>query len=172
LEVEYPSDLAQTLSISVVEPNAAGFVGPIGLDSGIDVAPPDVGHKAGVRRHRLPFWPQTKSPYLLIVNRSDERTAFVGKIEVQAGPMNLPPLTIPQAINGRMLAAYYDKPLFVENFSASEAIDPVSRRGLDDWATFFTAGQRLIETLEYSGYNAVVLSAVCEGSALYPSKLL
>ena len=37
LEVEYPSDLEQTLGISIIEPNAAGQVGPIGLDSGIDV---------------------------------------------------------------------------------------------------------------------------------------
>lgn len=172
LEVEYPSDVAQTLSISIIEPNAAGFVGPIGLDSGVDVPAAEAGHKAGERRHRLPFWPQTKTPYVLIVNRSDKHTALFGKIEVQAGPMNLPPLVLPTTFHGRLLAAYYDKPLFVENFSATEAVDPVSRRGLDDWATFFTAGQRLIETLEYSGYNAVVLSAVCEGSALYPSKLL
>ncbi len=37
LEVEYPSDLPQMLGISVVEPNAAGAVLPIGLDSGVCV---------------------------------------------------------------------------------------------------------------------------------------
>src|SRR5262249_32649278 len=37
VEIEYPTDLEQTLGISIIEPNAAGYVGPIGLDSGIDV---------------------------------------------------------------------------------------------------------------------------------------
>jgi len=33
LEVEYPGDVPQTLGISVVEPNAAGAMMPIGLDT-------------------------------------------------------------------------------------------------------------------------------------------
>jgi Glycosyl hydrolase-like 10 len=173
LEVEYPSDLEQTLSISLIEPSAAGLVGPIGLDSGVEVSPPEAGHKAGVRRHRLPFWPQTKTPYVLLVNRRDELPASFGKIDVQAGPTSLPPLTVqPAALPTRTLAAYYDKPLFAENYSASEAVDPVSRRGLDDWVTFATGGQRLIESLQHGGYNAVVMTVACEGSAIYPSQLL
>ncbi len=35
LEVSYPSDVSQDLAISIVEPNAAGMVVPIGLDSGV-----------------------------------------------------------------------------------------------------------------------------------------
>ena len=37
LEVDYPSDVPQTLGISILEPNAAGALVPIGLDSGVDV---------------------------------------------------------------------------------------------------------------------------------------
>ena len=36
LEVDYPGDVPQTLGISIVEPNAAGALMPIGLDSGVD----------------------------------------------------------------------------------------------------------------------------------------
>ncbi len=36
LEVDYPSDVSQSLGISIVEPNAAGALMPIGLDSGLD----------------------------------------------------------------------------------------------------------------------------------------
>jgi hypothetical protein len=173
LEVEFPSDLEQTLAISLVEPNAAGFVGPIGLDSGIDVSRPEAGHRPGVRRHRLPFWPQTKTPYVLLVNRREERPALFGKVEVLAGPASLPVLSVPPANTPRRtLAAYYDKPLIAENFSAPEAVDPISRRGLDDWVTFSLAGQRLIETLQHNGYSTLILTAACEGSAIYPSKQL
>ena len=38
LEVDYPSDVPQTMGISIIEPNAAGAVLPIGLDSGVDQA--------------------------------------------------------------------------------------------------------------------------------------
>ena len=173
LEVEYPSDLEQTLGISIIEPNAAGYVGPIGVDSGVDVPRPAIGHKSRALRHRLVFWPQTKTPYVLLVNRRDDLPATFGKIDVQAGPSSLPPLPVTAVSYGtRTLAAYYDKPLIAENFSATEAVDPVSRRGLDDWITFLSAGQRLVETLQHSGCNALVLTAACEGSAIYPSELL
>jgi len=173
LEVEYPSDIEQTLAISLVEPNVAGQVGPIGLDSGVDVPPPQPGHVPQVRKHRLVCWPQTKTPYVLVVNRRDDRSALVGRIELLAGPRELPPAKIPQPnFPTRLLAAYYDKPLVAENFSATEALDPVSRRHLDDWTTFYEAGQRLVQTLQHGGYNALVLTVACEGSAIYPSRLL
>src|SRR5262245_64731979 len=79
VEVEYPSDLEQTLSISLIEPNVTGRVGPIGLDSGIDVPAPTAGHKSQVRRHRLTCFPQTKTPWLLLVNRRSNLPAVIGK---------------------------------------------------------------------------------------------
>lgn len=173
LEIEYPSDHEQTLAISLIEPNAAGRVAPIGLDSGVDVPPPAAGHKPEVRRHRLVFWPQTRNPFVLIVNRSDAASSLVGKISVLSGPTSLPPLSVSHpGANGRVLAAYYHAPLVAENFSASEALDPATGRSFDDWTTFYDAGQRLVQTLQYGGYNALVLTVAANGSALYPSRLL
>src|SRR5207248_7268194 len=123
--------------------------------------------------HRLVCWPQTRTPYLLLVNRREAGNAIFGRIDIQAGPLALPPLAIASAsFATRTLAAYYDKPLFAENFSAPEALDPTSHRGFDDWVTFTSAGLRLTETLQHAGYNALVLTAACEGSAIYPSRLL
>src|SRR4030095_5283589 len=172
LEVEYPSDVEQTLGISLVEPNSFGHVGPIGLDSGIDVPAATAGHKPQIRRHRLTCWPQTRTPWLLLVNRRTDLPALVGKINVLAGPAELPPLKIPQPnFATRTMAAYYDKPLFVENFSATEAVDAASGRSFRDWVTFYSAGQRLMQTLRQGGYNTLVLTVACEGSAIYPSHL-
>ena len=90
-----------------------------------------------------------------------------------AGPAELPPLEITRGkLPGRTLAAYYDKPLIAENFSATRSVDPVTGRCLDDWVTFLQAGQRMVETLQHRGYNAAVLTVACEGSAIYPSRLL
>lgn len=173
VEIEYPSDLEQTLSISIVEPNAAGQVGPIGLDSGVDVPAPGPGHQPAIKRHRLIVWPGTRSPLVLMVNRSENRPAVFGKFNVLAGPAELPPLDVPALRQpGRTLAAYYDKPLLAENFSATKSVDPATGRCLSDWQTFLDAGRRMIETLQHSGHNAAVITVACEGSAIYPSDLL
>jgi hypothetical protein len=173
VEIEYPSDIEQTLSISIVEPNSAGYVGPVGLDSGLEVSRPDAGHQPGVKRHEIVVWPQTRAPYLLLVNRRDDAAAVFGRIGVKAGPSNLTPLAIPSAVYPtRQLTAYFDKPLFAENFSGSEAVDPVTRRSLDDWITFGSAAERLIETLQQGGYSSLMLTVASDGSAIYPSKLL
>ncbi|MCI0361092.1 MAG: family 10 glycosylhydrolase, partial [Planctomycetaceae bacterium] len=173
LEVEYASDFEQTLGISLVEPNAAGQVQPIGLDSGVEVPAPAAGHKSEVKRHRLLFWPRTRSPWVLLTNRRDDRPALVGKINVLAGPLEPPALAIPPSvIAARTFTAYFDRPLLAENFSAGEVLDPATGRVFDDWLTFYEAGKRMVSALKHGGYNAVVLSVVHEGGALYPSQIL
>lgn len=174
LEIDYPGDLEQTLGVSLVEPNAAGQVVPIGLDTGIDVPAPRAGQAQEIQKLRIPFWPQTRSPVLVLTNRHGERTAVYGRIVVQTGPEELPALELPPVGRQpqRVLAAYYDKPLIAENFSATEALDPITGRSLDDWATFYDGARRMVEYLQHAGFNAVVLTVACEGSAIYPSRYL
>jgi hypothetical protein len=168
VEIEYPSDYEQTLGVSLIEPNAAGQV-QLGLDSGFDVGPPAAGHKPAVRKHRLVVWPRSKSPWIILSNRHPTRPALVGKINVLAGPASLPALDLPPPGTGRTVAAYLDKALWPENFSATEAVD-ASRQPLDDWLTFWQATRRMVETLRYAGYNAVVVNVAAEGTTLYPSQ--
>jgi hypothetical protein len=175
LEIEFPSDLPQSLAISIVEPNAAGVVTPLGLDSGIDVDSPAPGRTAQVLTHRLAFWPRTNSPLVLLANRREDAPAVFGKIRVLSGPTALPVAEVGQAAGkdeGRMVAAYFDKPLFPENFSVAESLDARTGRAIDDWQVFHRGVVRFAEYLKYSGHNAAVVSVVCEGSALYPSEVL
>ncbi|WP_254512439.1 hypothetical protein [Anatilimnocola floriformis] len=173
LQVEYPSDLPQSLGISIVEPNAAGQVVPIGLDTGVDVSPPAAGVEAKVTRHRVIFWPQTKAPVVLLTNRRPGQAAWFGKISLQAGPITLPPIRLPATkVAQRMLATCLERPLIAENFSAGEALDPTTGRTLDDWVTFYLATTRLVEYLQHTGSGVIMLPVVCEGSSLYPSQLL
>ena len=57
VEVEYPSDVPQTLGLSVIEPNAAGAVAPIGLRFGLFCRPTTESPKCrrGLLKHRLVF---------------------------------------------------------------------------------------------------------------------
>ena len=177
LEVDYPSDLSQTLGISVLEPNAAGALMPIGLDSGVDrasvVADQERGRPPRWMRHRLIFWPRTKTPMVLISNRRKETAAAYGKIRVLAGGEHLPRAFPAQSERPqRLLAAYLDRPLFPECFSAAESLDDWSNRSLDDWVTFHQGGTRLVEYLNHVGMGGLMMSVLADGSAIYPSEIL
>ncbi len=174
LEIDYPSDVPQTMGISVVEPNDAGAVYPMGLDSGFEVAADVTGLKPPPcwLRHRILFWPRTRSPMVLVTNRRDDAPALFGKIRVLAVEGAVPRAYSPRIESGRLLAGYLDKPLFPENFSASEAIGGASDLGVDDWLTFYQGGTRLVEYLNHVGYNGLMLSVMADGSTIYPSAVL
>jgi hypothetical protein len=128
---------------------------------------------ARIEKHRLVFWPQTQAPLVLLVNRLDNRPAYYAKIRVERGPDELPELSLPIAnMPQRQMTAYFDKPLFPENFSAGEALDAATGRTYDDWQTFYLGGTRLVQMLKHTGYSSAIVTVACEGSAIYPSQLL
>lgn len=94
LEVEYLTNVEQTFSISIMEPNTAGAISPPGIDSGVNVpAPvgdPDAQAQAiRLDRHHIIFWPQSKTPVVLIVNRHLQKPACFGKIRLYAAGEHL-----------------------------------------------------------------------------------
>lgn len=184
LEIEYPSDVPQVLGVSVVEANSP----PLRLDSGVYVPEESAGGEARLAKHRLVFWPRTKTPLLLLTNRLDGTRAVYSKLRV-LGPQGTAEQVV-KALSrddwdthsmlkrrfkpgdpggGRMLAAYYDRPFFPENFSATEGFDALRGQRLDDWRTFHEGGVRLAEYLHFAGYNGLMLSVLADGSSLYPS---
>ncbi len=170
LEVEIPASQRQMLGVSIIEPDASGNVGPLGVDTGVFTVVENAtrGSRA---THRVIFYPRTSSPLVLLTNRNKDGIAAFGKLKVLGGPKALPTATAPQT-NGRLLAAHFDKPLFAENFGSREAKDAVSGRSLDDWLTFYRGARRLADYLKFTGRNGAVVPVLCEGSSLYPSELL
>lgn len=171
LEVEYPADIPQTLSLSILEPDEAGRLTPLGVDSGVHT-PNTTGRAAKIAVHSIPFWPRTQTPKLLVMNRDENRPALFSKIRIISGSAALPPARPITAKNSRKLLAWYDKPLFAENFSAGRSVDQETGRTLDDWKKFYNGGERLVQYLKFAGYDGAVISVACEGSAIYPSALL
>lgn len=185
VEVQFPNDVPQVLGISIVEPNDTAVVTPTGLDSGVYLPDDGAEIEPKMKLHRVVFWPRTKTPLL----RLDGAKAMYGKIRV-LGPRHANlggmfereewqthtslPRRFPAGEQpaGRLLAGYYDRPLFTANFSANQAIDPLRKCRLDDWRTFYEGGHRLVEYLNYVGFNGLVLNVLAEGSAIYPSELL
>ncbi|HEX4130831.1 MAG TPA: family 10 glycosylhydrolase, partial [Pirellulales bacterium] len=202
LEVEYPSDVPQHLGISVVEPNAAGAVLPIGLDSGVyTAAEAATDTSPSMLKHRVVFWPRTASPLALVTNRQDGSHAVYGKLRLLGprGPsrtslsnlsreipglgrdapepeVHLPRFAPPGATaSDRLCAVMFNRPLFPENFSGEQASDPLSGhtgRTFDDWTTFYQGASRLVEYLHYVGYDAAMIAVLADGSTIYPSAQL
>ena len=174
LEVEYPSDVPQAMGISILEPNSAGALTAVGLDSGVDVAPTAVdGKSPRWLRHRLIFWPRTKLPMVLITNRGERGPAVYGKIRVMAGWEQLPRAFATESPpSERLMAAYFDRPLLTRSFSADDALDEWSGRSLEDWVTFYESGRRLVEYLQHVGYNGLMISVLADGSTIYPSVVM
>ncbi|WP_186767472.1 family 10 glycosylhydrolase [Blastopirellula retiformator] len=172
LEIEFPSDVPQSLGISVIEPNAAGAISPIGVDAGLENKGLVGGETAEVKKHRLVFWPKSSTPLLVLTNRRDDGEAVFGRIRVLAGQAAVAPATAQPLADGRLAIAHFEKPLFVSTFSATQDVNPVSQRSLDDWLTFYEGGDRLVKYLQHTGYNGASISVLSEGSALFPSQLI
>ena len=170
LEIEYPSDLRQTLGISLMEPNAAGKVVPVGVDGAIHVeaVTNDTNQKRRPTYHLI-FWPRTRLPYLVLTNRKTTQPAMFGAIRVYHRDGSLPRVPVDRPATGnRFAVARFSRPLFPELFGATDAIDEQTGQALDDWKTFYDGAKRLIEYARYLGYDAISVTALCEGSAIFP----
>ena len=173
LEIEYPNDVQQTAAVSILEPNALGKIGPLGVDTGWNLEDISWESTPKTLTHKVLFWPNTYTPMLVIRNQLASKPVVFGKIRVQQLQGSLAEL-YPKLVRkkqNRLALAYFKKPLFAENFSSREAVGPDSVATLDDWNTFYDGGQRLVKYLQFAGNNGAVVNVLSEGSSLFPSEL-
>jgi hypothetical protein len=174
LEVEYPNDEDQHLGISIVEPDSAGRFVTIGRDSGVYVEGLGSSERVERRKHRIVFWPHTKSPLVLITNEHPTAACRFGTIRVFKRTANTiaiePWPTVPN--QGRLVAAYLAKPVRGSADSpANQDSKGVPSQG-NDWSTLYDGVVQLTEYLNYAGYNAVAINVMAEGGYLIPPNLL
>lgn len=176
IELDYVADSEMAMGLSLLQPDGAGQIPLYGFDSGVFipkslVKDPNAGK---IQRHRLTIWPKSKNPYLLVANRHATKNATVGRVRVFAGPDRLEASQIAQSPNpaNRKFMAFYEAPLFPENFGAREKIDPTIKEALDDWQMFYEGANRFIEYLQANSYRGAFVTVACESSSIYPSKLL
>ena len=302
LEVEYPAGVEQTLGISIMEPNISGAILPLGIDSGMNMPAPAVEPTRPEfrwERHRIIFWPKSKTPIVLLTNRHPNKSAFFGKIRILSAGNHLPRLMaetrarsvseygsrdwsernkrndriaaasdfplpsgppemesvsaipsgrsapfhsapVPAAMTqspgmenapvmplayascsdsempgimpesdvyrinmesialprpGRVNPAYgadaenllgvspaknrerlimpmFARPIFHDFFSATKVPGGSAEFTLTDWLTFYDGARRMVEYLNYVGYNGIVLSVYADGGTIYPSRYL
>jgi hypothetical protein len=173
VEISYPISEKQHLSISIVEPDAAGRVTSGVLDSGLHVEQVVEAVPGQLGTHRLLFWPRTQSPQLLIVNRHATQPGVFGRITLsRQDSAASQAAAIASVQDGRLVAGYIAKPVFAQNFGAAEVLDPASGMSVQSWSTFLDGAHRLTQHLKLSGFAGALVSVAADGSALYPSEHL
>jgi len=174
-----PPGVAQNVGASLLQPNALGHLTPRGLDTGLAVTTDwpvlPANDESSALTQRIYFWPHVSDPVLLLHNVGAKEGPEVSRVQVVEVGEHLPPAADVPRLKGaaaRWVGPYLNKPLLVESFGVVDAQDPGSRRSLDDWHSFHSAGQRLVEYIHSEGYNSLLLAVFAEGSTLYPSQLL
>ncbi|MDD3585573.1 MAG: hypothetical protein PHQ75_00195 [Thermoguttaceae bacterium] len=172
LEIEYLSHIPQKLGISIIEPSVSGGVFPNTIDSGlvVDDSPLSDVTPNRVLNHQILFWPKTKAPMILIMNRDRNHPAVFGRIRLYRAKDE--PASSSRSQQGRSFAAFMTRPTFADQFSAPRVPSPIGVAGADDWNTFYAGLDRTTNYLQAAGYDRLVLSVYADGSTLYPSKLL
>ena len=175
IEIEYPAGQEQHLSISVIEPDAAGRVMKPNVDAGLFTSETRLAEDGRTAVHRIVFWPRTRSPQLLLVNRHSSLPARFGKLTLlrhdDHAAASVDAKEQP-AIGSRLVAGYVSKPMFAANFGAQDLLDSPSGVSVQGWSTFLEGAKRFAQYLKLSGYNGALVTVAADGSALYPSKLL
>ena len=180
LLLTYPRRPGTRLGFSILEPDAAGQLVPVGIDSGVYQAGTDMTAKDQSEESQVEilFWPKIDDPILLFHSLGFSDPAEVTKVEVYELPARMHSRAVSAGEvsslveKSRLTGPYLQKPLLPEIFGATQVLDSKSNRSLDDWQTFREAGERLAYYLNYHRFNSILMAVSADGSAIYPSEFL
>lgn len=177
LIISVPSEQFQKVGISLLEPNAAGQLMPVGIDTGffLNGEPAATGSENTRQtsiRHEILFWPKVKKPVVLFHDLGSGIPVKVANVEVYEIASLSGTRSKEKPFPQRLVGPYMQKPLLPENFGATQFLDQTSARSLDDWVTFLTASERLCDYLQFTRHNSLMIGVLADGSTIYPSRLL
>ncbi len=174
IEIEIPTGAEQHLSISIVEPDAAGRVTKPNVDSGLFSVQQQSQVDGQTSVHRIVFWPKSDSPQLLLVNRHESLPAQFGKLRLlqHGNQSSVASDADKNSTQDRLIASYLARPTLSEQFGAAEILDPKSGLSVDGWKTFLNAANRYAQYLKLCGQNGALVTVAADGSTLYPSRVL
>lgn len=174
VRVRYQATGVASLGMSLLDADRLGGFSNFGFNAGV-VHPSDftASNDDGPSREHwveMVIWPNNKNPSLLLANRSQGCDILVTHVEVWVGPERLVGRKHPD--NSRGILAFAELPLFAENFNGERAIDQASGELIDDWQTFYSAADRLIQYLKFSGHSGLMISINGNGGCLAPLQSL
>lgn len=165
LEIDYPADTEQHFGVSIVEPNANGFVSGANRDAGVYVEGLGRSEAKQKQTQRMVFWPRTQAPLLVVTNMHRAAAAHFSQIRVYKRSTNQlsAGLSTDVTTRDRLITAYLARPTVADTFGAARSIDAtmaanVAAECVDDSETAFESATRLADYLRFSGYNSAIVS--------------
>jgi hypothetical protein len=161
------------LGASLLEPDARGGLSPHSIDTALSTGREESNEWSTSHipelRHEIVFWPRSCDPVLLLHDVALGRRTQVTSVEVfeLAAPPRLAGAT-PRA-DERLMGPYISQPLLPENFGGPKIFDPIAGECVDDWESFHAAALHVADYLAYQGYNSLLIGALSNGRAIYPS---
>ncbi len=160
VEIETLSNTESQLAFTILQPNTGSRSFPeeatVFKDQHATV------DEAPLQKHRLLFWPRSRSPVLLISNVHRTIPAHFGKIRVLAGPTRLsPPKSESVAQNRtrqRLVAMYVSQSSLLQQPAAEDPHDGKSETTNAFQQTSLSRINQLTDYLHYGGYNAAILA--------------
>lgn len=170
VRVEYEVTGNGTLGLSLLETDENGNISNFGFNAGavhqqeFNLTPEtDFGSR---KELEMLIWPSRPNPVLLIANRGKGHDIKILQTEILGGPERLTGESPKTGTRG--ILAFYELPLFAENYSGIKALDPNNGEIIEDWQTFYQAADRLVQYLKHSGYSGMMMSINGDGGALAP----
>ncbi len=167
LRMRLPTDLPMDLAMSVRSANQQGILPALSADSGFTLAARECSPSAEFATHDLIFWPTATNSYVLVANTSPSRIASVADIQLEIAELE-PPSEHPSSAAARSVGIYLDKPLMADSFAAERVEDPLNKRPLESWQTWYEAAERLGQYMHWSQANTLVLKVAADGGAIFP----
>ena len=148
-----------------------------GLNAGVFVpkSPGEAKRDASQwQRHQLHVWATEEDGWLLIANNDPTTSAVLSKVAIESGPDRLPEWVAGVAFNSsfspRRQMAIFETPDFPSRFQAPRQWDSETGQWLDDWNTFLTGTDRLIQHLKANGFDGAFVTIATDGSSVFPAK--
>ncbi|WP_146395578.1 hypothetical protein [Pseudobythopirellula maris] len=166
VEVDYPTDRRQRLTISVADLDAGGRVSSLTAGATIEIDRWSV--RPGIETARYLFWPRTSSP-LLVVSNGAEGDARYSSVRLLEG---VPGEALDETpASDRLIALHAADADLPRLLGASLAMAADGGYLVEDTQTWFEAAERLADRVQLAGANGAVVAVAGDGGSLYKSRV-
>lgn len=163
LEISIPVADPAVVSITVLEQVGGTVV--VTFEGGFAVD--GVAGSTATERHGCTFWPQTRSPVVVLGNPSLRRPLSFGTVRLLAGPTRLSPRAGPVPSGTRAVWGVVDDP-GLAGFGGPWRVDGDSGRAAPDWRTVLGAAKASAEWFASQGAAGALVTVHADGAPAWP----
>ncbi len=172
IRIQAPTDQPMQLAVSIRSPGMDGELPALSPDGGLAINARECTLDGQIAGYDMIFWPTTGNVHLLFANNHTSHQACIASVVVEVAELAAEEASVESVHHQRMLGIYLDKPLIAAGFAAADVVDPLTKRPLNSWSTWYQAAERVEQLMDLSAADTLVLKAFADGGAIFPSQQL